>query len=313
MRELHWNLFEKQLGRLAQARVICVSLDESTDVPTKEMLVVYLSWVDEMGVPHVEFVWLPRMMGTSATNIYGTIKTLLKKCGLYDKLVALGSDGASVMTGKKKGVGAKLRGDVAYLLAMHCVCHKLALGANDAAGLVSFSAEIGKLLMGIGRLVRKSAKRHERFEEIAKLYDEAHESIKRLHGVRWLSRGQVLCSVTGNINTICDLAKEMSTAAARRLADDDESDAEEGDSDEPGVSPEDKKYGPKEVLERLADFKYVGALFFLSDLISVVNMVSTSFHPGRLGLLRLVADQAAQGANRRVHGPEQVQMACPHV
>ena len=103
MRELHWNLFEKLLERLAHARVICVSLDESTDVSTKEMLVVYLSWVDEMGVPHVEFVWLPCMMGTSATNIYGTIKTLLKKHGLCDKLVALGSDGASVMTGKGEG------------------------------------------------------------------------------------------------------------------------------------------------------------------------------------------------------------------
>ena len=170
MRELHQNLFKKHLKELERARVLAVSLGESTDVSTKEMLVVYLSFVDEDGVPHVEFFALPRMMGTSAKNIYETIKKLLKLYGLYGKLVALGSDGASVMTGKEKGVGAKLRADIEYLLAMHCVCHKLALGANDAAGLVSFSAEVDKLLRGIGRLVRKSAKRHERFVEIGKIY-----------------------------------------------------------------------------------------------------------------------------------------------
>ena len=53
--------------------------------------------------------------------------------------------------------------------------------------------------------VRKSAKRQERFAEIGELYDEAKETIKRLHGVRWLSRGQVLVAIISNINTIADL------------------------------------------------------------------------------------------------------------
>ena len=82
---------------------------------------------------------LPRMLGTDSESIHATIKKLLKLWGLNKKLIALGSDGESVMTGKKEGVGAKLRKDIAYLLALHCDNHRLSLGANDAAGLVTFS------------------------------------------------------------------------------------------------------------------------------------------------------------------------------
>ena len=118
------------------------------------------------------------------------------------------------------------------------------------------------------KLARRSAKRQERFKDIALLYDEAHEPIRRLHAVRWLSQGQVLKSVTGNINSIADLALEMMRTSTATV-DDEDDEGDEGDSE--------KKLGPKEVYERLTDFKYVAALFFLTDLISVVNMVSVSF------------------------------------
>ena len=48
----------------------------------------------------------------------------LKKAGLWEKVVAFGSDGASVLTGKNKGVASKIRDEVAYLIALHCICHR---------------------------------------------------------------------------------------------------------------------------------------------------------------------------------------------
>ena len=244
-RAQHNNLLAKLLVKLRAARSFAVSIDESSDVSTKEMCVVYISYVDETGEAHVSFLALPRMVGTDATSIYKSIKKLLLEYDLYSKVVALGSDGASVMTGKDNGVAAKLRGDIPYLLALHCVNHRLALGASDAAKLVTFSAEIDRLLRGIGQLVRRSAKRQERFKDIALLYDEAHESIKRLHAVRWLSQGQVLKSVTENINSIADLALEMMRTSTTTVD-------EEGDEcDECDEDHSEKKYfGPKEVYER---------------------------------------------------------------
>ena len=271
MIELHRNLFAKLLVKLQRASVFSVSIGESTGVATKEMLVVYISYVDELGEPHVEFVALPRMFGTDAESTYKTLKKFLGDLNLYSKVVALGSDGASVMTGKDNGVATRLRADISHLLALHCVNHRLALSAGEAAKLVSFSNEIDKLLRGIGRLVRRSAKRQERFKEIAKLYDEAHESIKKLHAMRWLSQCQVLKSITENINTIADLAREMMATSTSGVDDDDEEAAFDDEANDA------KAFGPKEVYERLTNFKYVGALFFLTDLMSVVNMVSVSF------------------------------------
>ena len=54
----------------------------------------------------------------------------------------------------------------------------------------------------------------------------------------------------------------------------------DSDDDADAAAEEDEgaktKWGPKKVYECLTDFKYVGALFFLADMISVVNLVSTS-------------------------------------
>ena len=192
MLELRKHLHGKLLKKLKEARVITVSIGESTDVSTKEMLVVYLAFVDEGGEACVEYFKLVRMFGTDAgSSIYTALKSLLEEHGLWKKTVALGADGASVMTGLKNGVGAKMRADLTWILALHCINHKLALGANDAANLVTFSSEIDKLLRGIGRLVRKSAKKQlERLADLAKLHGEGKHSTKRLHMVRWLSRGQ---------------------------------------------------------------------------------------------------------------------------
>ena len=42
----------------------------------------------------------------------------------------------------------------------------------------------GAVLRTIGRLVKRSAKRHERFKKIAEEYDEAKQTIKIMHSVR---------------------------------------------------------------------------------------------------------------------------------
>ncbi|KAK7944844.1 hypothetical protein WMY93_000572 [Mugilogobius chulae] len=54
-------------------------------------------------------------------------------CGDWgSKLVALGTDGASVMTGAKNGVVSKLKGDRSYIIGIHCMAHRLELSFSDA-------------------------------------------------------------------------------------------------------------------------------------------------------------------------------------
>ena len=43
-----------------------------------------------------------------------------------------GSDGASVMTGRHAGIATLLRSKNAQMIAVHCICHRLALASAQA-------------------------------------------------------------------------------------------------------------------------------------------------------------------------------------
>lgn len=49
------------------------------------------------------------------------------------KTMALGSDGASTMTGNRNGVGVQLRRKNPHMLQFQCAAHKLALCTSQAA------------------------------------------------------------------------------------------------------------------------------------------------------------------------------------
>ena len=93
---------------------------------------------------------------------------------------------------------------------------------------------------------------------------------------RWLSRGAVLDSATRNINAIYDLSVEVAAKKSGRKDDDDDDDEDGGDVGDGGDASA-KRLGPKDIVERLGDFKYVASIFFLSDLIGLVNTVTTTF------------------------------------
>ena len=57
----------------------------------------------------------------------------LVKLDYNTKLFALGSDGASVMLGRRGGVSKLLMDHVPYLISNHCIAHRLALACGQAA------------------------------------------------------------------------------------------------------------------------------------------------------------------------------------
>ncbi|KAI4813334.1 hypothetical protein KUCAC02_024666, partial [Chaenocephalus aceratus] len=68
------------------------------------------------------------------TCIYEKVVEVLRGRGIeLSKVMGLGSDGASVMTGKHAGVGALLKRVNPFLIQVHCVAHRAALAAVDAA------------------------------------------------------------------------------------------------------------------------------------------------------------------------------------
>lgn len=98
---------------LKNAKVLSIIFDGTTDVPVSGNEIVYARAVDA-GVPKNVFVKI-----NSAEHA-------------HDESIATGSDGASVNYGKPHSVAKLLKDQVSHLVAMHCVNHRLELGALDA-------------------------------------------------------------------------------------------------------------------------------------------------------------------------------------
>ena len=159
--------FEKRV-QIRASPVLCVGLDESTDSSTKENMVVYLSWVHS-GKCRIEFLEMVRLIGgAKAVQIESALIKCLAQWDLnYEKkLAGFSSDDASVMTGVHAGGAQKMRDKIPSLLNFHCICHKLALGANDASKRVSFCAEVEQLLRATSGQFGQSALRLEAWEKI---------------------------------------------------------------------------------------------------------------------------------------------------
>ena len=89
-------------------------VNEVTDCATLEQMLIYIGYVDEEGKTHFDFLEVKDVLETSESADSETLTRIiteeLKACGLNLALVCgFGSDGASVMTGKNNGVGARLQ------------------------------------------------------------------------------------------------------------------------------------------------------------------------------------------------------------
>ncbi|KAL7397466.1 hypothetical protein ABVT39_022499 [Epinephelus coioides] len=86
------------------------------------------------GKVKVDFVEVKAVSKPDATNIAEAVCSIMDSEVSTDwknKLVALTTDGASVMTGVNNGVVTKLRAERPYVLGIHCMAHKLELAFSD--------------------------------------------------------------------------------------------------------------------------------------------------------------------------------------
>jgi hypothetical protein len=107
----------------------------------------------------------------------------LTEADLARKLVAVSTDGASVMTGAHTGVSVRLTQIAPFLVSIHCMAHRtdLAVGALEKAPIVK---EILGLIQSVYNFFAHSAKRISSFREAAEEAGTAGNRMKRNIEVR---------------------------------------------------------------------------------------------------------------------------------
>ena len=164
--------------------------DESTDITVSKKLVVYARILcPETFMPSTHFLASINLKSGTGEAIAAEITRYMESKVLVPmkNVSGFGSDGASVMTGRKKGVTGQLLRQNPAMINVHCVAHRLALCSSQAANSVEYLKSYQAVITGLFYHFKRSATRVENVKEIQDLLNEPQLKYTEVHQVRWLS------------------------------------------------------------------------------------------------------------------------------
>lgn len=168
---------------------ITVLVDESTTVSGKSSLVIHLrSCINNK--PTTLFLDILHLLSADAKSIVDAIISTLNSHGfsrdwLKENFICFTSDGASVMTGNKSGVGVLLLEMFPNLLLWHCANHRLELAVHDAVSEVAGSNPFKIFVDNLYSLYSKSPKLQQELKECAASLGTQLLKIGKVLDTRW--------------------------------------------------------------------------------------------------------------------------------
>ena len=127
-----------------------ILMDDMTDVTSKEQMILFIQYYcrKEEKVK-TKFLSVESVLDQSdscsanAETLFQVFSKKLNELGLdVTKVGGMASDGASVMLGRNNGVAAKLKAIAPSVIAVHCVCHRLALACADSNQELSYIEKV---------------------------------------------------------------------------------------------------------------------------------------------------------------------------
>ena len=105
---------------------------------------------------------------------------------LYQRLVNLSVDGASVNTGIQNGLGAKMRESAACLSTIHCFNHSLELAVKDTFN-TTFFKQVDNMLLKLFYFYRESPKRLRELKTFGEVYNQSIPKPYKSYGTTWIA------------------------------------------------------------------------------------------------------------------------------
>ena len=200
-------LFNENISKkLERANFIAVFCDGSTDVAVIEKECIYILFADPDNFqPKLTFLSLKDLPSQDANGIMSAIIEAFNDVQmpfLKDKLVYLGSDGATVNSGTKAGLAVKFReAGASWLVYVWCMSHRIEVALKDS--LDDAMQPIKKSLTAF-YCYEKSSKKLRELRKFHKVLSELYEfedgrvKTPKCSGTRWIAH--VLRSMSGLID-----------------------------------------------------------------------------------------------------------------
>ena len=264
-------LKESVLCQVRKAQSFGLMIDEVTDIAVQEQLVMFIQfWNRESKASETKFLGVRNLLESSdsanAATITKSVLDELSECGLsVDQLLGLCSDGASVMTGKRNGVAAKLKELNKSLVSVHCICHKLSLACCDTNDEIVYIKEVERWLIQIWKFFENSPKRLAIYfkcqlsikqlqEPSTKAQKVCQKRLAKATRTRWLSLSK---AVEGVFNDYLPLMLTL-----RKL--------ESTDALAAGL------------LQKMHSVKFIGVVTIMKHILPVLNKLSCAFQHGQV-------------------------------
>ncbi|GJP63009.1 hypothetical protein CLOP_g20062 [Closterium sp. NIES-67] len=236
-------LRDEQLQHLLSSPYVGIAIDESTDRVHGKHMILYATFFRGSHVV-TEFVALLSVERTDAASLTAVLLQFLSSIGLdLQRIVGMSTDGASVMTGATSGVVTRLKSRILHLVATHCIAHREALAAKDAAAAVTELNVIDILIRAFADLVGRSNIQHSSFKNFQLVYCNTNLEAQGIYAIRWLSRGEAVVRFV-----------EVLPAAVVLL-----------------------RGHPGGLYEIVTSFKVQYMLYFLADILEELNHLNTRF------------------------------------
>ncbi len=184
-------------------------VDETTDMANTEQVVVCLRWVNEIFEVYEEFVSLYQVDTIHSEKIYKVITDVMLRLNLcMSKIRGQCYDGASVMTGVKSGVVAKLNAAEPRAVFTHCYGHALNLACADTFRQCKLMQDALDTTHEITELIKKSPRRDGIFKRLKEEMASDSCGIRVLCPTRWTVKAEALNSILNNFTVLLKLWDE---------------------------------------------------------------------------------------------------------
>ncbi|CAC5383238.1 unnamed protein product [Mytilus coruscus] len=262
------------LTKAKKASCYSLLLDDTTDVSTTEQMICYIQFWDIYDI-QTSFLFIENVFANAtsanADALYNLVKSKLDQLGLdYSKLSGLSTDGASVMVGKRGGLVAKIKRDRPSLLAIHCICHRLALACTDTnvhdllymKDVESYVTQIWKTFhfspLKLAALLAAQTEIHK-----MALSDTSKKmltkTMKRAGQTRWLSFESAIQSLFQEFVTVVQTLNKFSNDATC--------------------------YG---LMKKITSVKFISAMYILEKILPILADLSRHFQKGSINFSMIV-------------------------
>ncbi|CAI7738933.1 unnamed protein product [Closterium sp. NIES-53] len=164
----------QQMKHIRESPYLGIQLDESTDRRRGKHLIVYLSFL-RSNTPVTEFFAHLTVEHCDARSLQAVLLTHLESTGLdLERINGISTDGASVMVGSQTGLMARLRG-------FHCIAHREALAAKDAAEAYPDLDIVDHVVRSLAELLGRSGNFNLRFKELQEVLCETNLELQGIH------------------------------------------------------------------------------------------------------------------------------------